>query len=61
MVVRCGNFDVLKIIIEDKYVEDIIVKDENRRIILYIVSFYGKFNVCEYFVFKFFDLIKGRD
>lgn len=51
----------MKIIIEDKYVEDIIVKDENRRIILYIVSFYGKFNVCEYFVFKFFDLIKGRD
>lgn len=58
---RCGNLDVLKIIIEDKYVEDITAKDENRRTILHIVSLYGKFNVCEYFVSKFPDLIKGRD
>lgn len=35
---RCGNLDVLKIIIEDKYVEDITAKDENRRTILHIVS-----------------------
>lgn len=58
---RCGNLDVLKIIIEDKYVEDITAKDENRRTILHIVSLYGKFNVCEYLVSKFPDLIKGRD
>lgn len=60
---RCGNLDVLKIIIEDKYVEDITAKYENRRTIVHIVSLYGKFNVhvCEYLVSKFPDLIKGRD
>lgn len=58
---RCGNIDVLKIIVEDKYVEDITPKDQNGRTILHIASLYGKFNVCEYLVSKFPDLIKERD
>lgn len=31
------------------------------RIILYIVCFYGNYEICEYFVFVFFVMIRERD
>lgn len=61
VVVRCGNFEILKIIIDDNYDIDINFVDKYGRIILYIVCFYGKFDVCKFFVLKFFNMVKERD
>lgn len=58
---RCGNLEVLKIIVEDKNVKNINSKDVNERTILHVASLYAKFNVCEYLVSKFPDLVKERD
>lgn len=61
VVLRCGNFEVLEIIVGKKYVRDLMLKDKLGRIVLYIVSLYGKYNICKYFVFYFFNLVKERD
>lgn len=58
---RCGNLEVLKIIVEDKNVKNINSKDVNGRTILHVASLYAKFNVCEYLVSKFPDLVEERD
>lgn len=58
---RCGNLEVLEIIVGKKYVRDLMSKDKLGRTVLHIASLYGKYNICKYLVSHFPNLVKERD
>lgn len=58
---RCGNLEVLEIIVEKNYVRDLMSKDKLGRTVLHIASLYGNYNICKYLVSQFPDLVKERD
>lgn len=58
---RCGNLEILKIIVDDNYNININSLDKYGRTILHIASLYGKFEVCEFLVSKFPNMAKERD
>lgn len=61
MASRCGNLEVLEIIVGKKYVRDLMSKDKLGRTVLHIASLYGKYNICKYLVSHFPNLVKERD
>lgn len=61
MAARCGNLEVLEIIVEKKYVRDLMSKDKLGRTVLHIASLYGNYNICKYLLSQFPNLVKERD